>query len=107
MLKARLPSPALLIAFSFSSGFYLDTPPSNLVGIFEIKKNHNIFRKEQKSQQKHSPFRGATSNAFISKDEGYAPLGSFLKRVFMTVACSFTLSHSLSIRPEATNLSTS
>ena len=35
------------------------------------------------------------------------PVLSFLNRVFITVPCSFTLSHSLTIRPAETKCSTS
>lgn len=49
VLKERLLSPALLIAFSFASGFCLVTSPLNLLGIFETKKNHKIEKRRIKA----------------------------------------------------------
>lgn len=51
VLKECLPSPALLIAFSFASTFYLLTSPHSLVGILEIKKNHNIKKANIKANK--------------------------------------------------------
>lgn len=52
---------------------------------------------------------GIKAAATLSQEAFYkfSPLGSFRKTVFMTVAWSFTLSHSFIISPDVTNRSIS